>query len=749
VKTYPNLDKLPQVVNDNTLTIPVYDISLDETNVDGTIKNMPILDSNDLAALGRKLQALQNGRVCWLVMLNRANQVIGYIAFQERDFPYQNETEKTDLIKKITQTLCKGICIISSNPKEIEYSFNEGIKSKFDLLSEGLRKIDIEVLDYAIKDDDYFFHSIHNEREKGGNVITKYTRLDNMMPDVVSEKGSPLHKSSAIKISKKEYFKTDSRYSKLEGSFSAQELFFDFWDKSKLNMIEQMNVLFLNNNLKPIGLYQHTTGGVTGTVLDFTLVVAVAVKIGAKKVIIAHNHPSGQTTASNADIRISRQLREALDLVNIELVDSLIITKEHPNHASIFEQGLLEDGGEVAKERNMQTARIILEQLGGVMTLFRFTGAYNFVAIPSGVSFRIKNRKVNYVEITLNSMDTYDVVFGRIHGGKYKVVKELNGIYNDQLKEVFTRYTGMVLSFRKGGAVQANENAEAVLNKNLQIKHHTEEFQKIVKNDSHVPAWVVSKMTRAADSISDATHYLEGNMKTRKMYADGGMVKDMLNMSLAEILKNSPIKVENSPYHLDIQLKYNKGGMNYFTSRSEERGFYLHVSPVKIDYSQSNPNVYTKTYAAFSGIKKLILVTKKYHDKFYREAENLAEQSIDMLVENVMNKIKQDYPDATLQPKIIAPIIEPNSPEEEFEEMENINAEQGNINDILAEIESLESILDIMNEEDLEYYELQIEILKDNIAEIQIDKIEAEVEMDAEINMVGKNAPNEDEKERF
>jgi hypothetical protein len=307
----------------------------------------------------------------------------------------------------------------------------------------------------------------------------------------------------------------------------------------------------------------------------------------------------------------------------------------------------------------------------------------------------------------------------------------------------------MVLSFRKGGAVQANENAEAVLNKNLQIKHHTEEFQKIVKNDSHVPAWVVSKMTRAADSISDATHYLEGNMKTRKMYADGGMVKDMLNMSLAEILKNSPIKVENSPYHLDIELKYSKGGMNYFTSRSEERGFYLHVSPVKIDYSQSNPNVYTKTYAAFSGIKKLILVTKKYHDKFYREAEILAEQSIDMLVENVMNKIKQDYPDATLQPKIIAPIIEPNSPEEEFEEMENINAEQGNINDILAEIESLESILDIMNEEDLEYYELQIEILKDNIAEIQIDKIEDEVEMDAEINMVGKNAPNEDEKERF
>ena len=149
-------------------------------------------------------------------------------------------------------------------------------------------------------------------------------------------------------------------------------------------------------------------------------------------------------------------------------------------------------------------------QLGGSNRLQMFTGAYNFVAVPYGVSFRIKNRKVNYVKIVLNAMDTYDVEFGLIRGANYKVVKELNGIYNDQLVEVFTRYTGMVLRLRKGGAIQGEENAEMVMNQNLQIRHHTEELEEILKSGKQVPAWVVSKLSRAADSISDATHYLEG-----------------------------------------------------------------------------------------------------------------------------------------------------------------------------------------------------------------------------------------------
>jgi hypothetical protein len=68
----------------------------------------------------------------------------------------------------------------------------------------------------------------------------------------------------------------------------------------------------------------------------------------------------------------------------------------------------------------------------------------------------------------------------------------------------------MALRWRKGGAIQGEENAEMVMNQNLQIRHHTEELEEILKSGKQVPAWVVSKLSRAADSISDATHYLEG-----------------------------------------------------------------------------------------------------------------------------------------------------------------------------------------------------------------------------------------------
>jgi len=63
--------------------------------------------------------------------------------------------------------------------------------------------------------------------------------------------------------------------------------------------------------------------------------------------------------------------------------------------------------------------------------------------------------------------------------------------------------------FARGGGVE-DENREMVLNQNKQIKHHTEELPSAVKKAHHVPAWVVAKVNRSANDISDATHYLEG-----------------------------------------------------------------------------------------------------------------------------------------------------------------------------------------------------------------------------------------------
>jgi hypothetical protein len=99
--------------------------------------------------------------------------------------------------------------------------------------------------------------------------------------------------------------------------------------------------------------------------------------------------------------------------------------------------------------RNEQTdqsiARTILQQLGGNKFL-AMTGARALADLGNGLSFKLPSRPgnpVNYVKITLTSMDLYDLEFGRIRGNIYKVAKTFNGVYFDQLQKIFTEVTGL------------------------------------------------------------------------------------------------------------------------------------------------------------------------------------------------------------------------------------------------------------------------------------------------------------------
>lgn len=122
------------------------------------------------------------------------------------------------------------------------------------------------------------------------------------------------------------------------------------------------------------------------------------------------------------------------------------------------EKHKFEDGGDVKK--NMfssggMVARNILEQLGGAGKLKAMVGAYNFIDTGRGLSFRIKNPKANYIKITLNSMDLYDLEIGKIRGMDYKIVAEQNNLYYDQLKPIIEKVTGMYLTLAEGGEVYA------------------------------------------------------------------------------------------------------------------------------------------------------------------------------------------------------------------------------------------------------------------------------------------------------
>ena len=93
----------------------------------------------------------------------------------------------------------------------------------------------------------------------------------------------------------------------------------------------------------------------------------------------------------------------------------------------------------------MSVAKTILSQLGG-NKFCAMTGAKNFLDHGDALSMKIgrNSSNSNYLKITLNMMDLYDVHFSKVSKmGEEKSVKEYNNVYNDMLVKIFESHTGM------------------------------------------------------------------------------------------------------------------------------------------------------------------------------------------------------------------------------------------------------------------------------------------------------------------
>ena len=83
--------------------------------------------------------------------------------------------------------------------------------------------------------------------------------------------------------------------------------------------------LYLDNRHRIIHFEELFRGTIDGTSVYPREVVKQALSVNAAAIILAHNHPSGVAEPSQADERITRRIKAALDLVDIRLLDHLII----------------------------------------------------------------------------------------------------------------------------------------------------------------------------------------------------------------------------------------------------------------------------------------------------------------------------------------------------------------------------------------------------------------------------------------
>jgi DNA repair protein RadC len=88
---------------------------------------------------------------------------------------------------------------------------------------------------------------------------------------------------------------------------------------------EEFWILFLNRANRVTGRMKISQGGVSGTVTDVRIVMKKAIESLASGLVICHNHPSGNNSPSDADIRITQKIKEAGALMDIQLLDHLII----------------------------------------------------------------------------------------------------------------------------------------------------------------------------------------------------------------------------------------------------------------------------------------------------------------------------------------------------------------------------------------------------------------------------------------
>ncbi|MFV9552475.1 MULTISPECIES: JAB domain-containing protein [Flavobacteriaceae] len=115
---------------------------------------------------------------------------------------------------------------------------------------------------------------------------------------------------------------------KITNSKDSYELLLSCWSQKIIELQEEFKVLLLNRNHQVLGIYPLSKGGVSGTVVDAKLVFSVALKCNASSIVIAHNHPSGNLKPSEADLRLTKKLKEAGNYLDVKVLDHIILSRE-------------------------------------------------------------------------------------------------------------------------------------------------------------------------------------------------------------------------------------------------------------------------------------------------------------------------------------------------------------------------------------------------------------------------------------
>lgn len=129
-----------------------------------------------------------------------------------------------------------------------------------------------------------------------------------------------------------------SEMKQISTSKDGEEIFRSIWSNG-MEFREEFYMLLLNRANRVKGWYRVSEGGTTGTVVDPKIIFSIALKCQACGIMLAHNHPSGNTKPSNQDLDLTKKMVAGGKLLEIAVLDHLILTSE--NYLSFADDGMI------------------------------------------------------------------------------------------------------------------------------------------------------------------------------------------------------------------------------------------------------------------------------------------------------------------------------------------------------------------------------------------------------------------------
>ena len=169
--------------------------------------------------------------------------------------------------------------------------------------------------------------------EMAGNILNQYGSLKSLLnSDIYSlmnikgiKQAKAVEISAVVELLKRVSLEKGREIKSIK---AANDVYYLVKEEMEMATQEMFMVLFLNIRLSIIRKEVLFKGSDLQSLVDVNLLFKKAILYGARKIICIHNHPSGDVTPSQEDIKVTSKIKQLSEMVNIQLIDHIIIGKD-------------------------------------------------------------------------------------------------------------------------------------------------------------------------------------------------------------------------------------------------------------------------------------------------------------------------------------------------------------------------------------------------------------------------------------